>query len=50
MRLVGAFNPLRGCNLQQAQYSKTPRSQPLFEHEDDFEAPGEGTRAGIRKG
>jgi hypothetical protein len=38
-RLVSTFNPLRGCNSQQAQYSTTPT--PLFEHEDedDFDAP-----------
>jgi hypothetical protein len=51
-RLVSNLNPLRGCNSQQAQYYNTPplHRAPLIEdedddeHEDDFEAPGEGRR------
>jgi hypothetical protein len=45
MRLVSTLNLLRGGNSQQAQYYNTPPPQARLiehEHEDDFEAPGEG--------
>jgi hypothetical protein len=49
MRLVSTANPLRGCNSDLARYSNnSPNQTPLFEHEDehehedDFDAPGEG--------